>query len=393
MKLSRNTRLMAHRKPRRVTNEPAPVNPTVMRASTLAYDSVADLNAARARRTTQQTLSYGARGTSTTQALEDALTDLEGGARTQLYPTGLAAIAGVLLSTLKPGDHLLITDAAYTPARQLVNKMLGPMGIDCEFYAANGHDLASRIRADTRMVYAELPGSLLFEMTDFPKLVAAAKAVNALVVVDNTWASGWLFNPLHHGADVSILAVTKYIGGHSDLVMGAAVCNEQAYRAVGDGAALMGQTCSPDDAYLALRGLRTLGARLAVHGEQALSVARWLEQQSPVSRVHCPMLESDPGHTLWKRDFNGGNGLLTIELKDPSIPKRDTFIDALKLFVIGASWGSFESLSLPADPQASRSVDQADVSGTYVRLHVGLESVDDLLADLTQAFAAAEHVS
>ena len=294
---------------------------------------------------------------------------------------------------LKPGDHLLITDAAYTPARQLVNKMLLPMGIDCEFYAANGKDLANRIRPNTRMVYAELPGSLLFEMIDFQALVETAKAVNAIVVVDNTWASGWLFNPLHHGADVSILAVTKYIGGHSDLVMGAAVCNEKSYRAVGDGAALMGQTCSPDDAYLALRGLRTLSARLAIHGEQALSVARWLEQQAPVRRVYCPMLESDPGHALWKRDFNGGNGLLTIELKDPSIPKRDAFINSLRLFVIGASWGSFESLSLPAEPQASRSVDQTSTIGAFVRLHVGLESVDDLLADLNQAFAAAERIS
>lgn len=391
MKLSRTTRLLTRQKTARKFAEPKPVNPPVMRASTLVYKTVADLQATRARRASEQILSYGARGTATTQALEDALTDLEGGVRTQLYPTGLAAIAGVLLAMLKPGDHLLITDAAYTPARSLVNEMLQTMGIDCEFYAADGSDLADRIRPDTRMVYAELPGSLLFEMIDFDKLVNLAKSVGASVVVDNTWASGWLFNPLRRGADVSILAVTKYIGGHSDLVMGAAVCNEAAYQQVGHGAALLGQTCSPDDAYLALRGLRTLASRLALHEQHALEVATWLQAQPQVRQVYCPMLPSDPGHQLWKRDFNGGNGLLTIEFKDPSIEKRDAFVDALLLFAIGASWGSFESLSLPADPQASRSVNQSGTSGAFVRLHVGLESVSDLIADLTQALTKAEN--
>jgi len=389
MKTTRPTPLMAHPRTDQTVIEPKPVNPTVMRASTLVYETVADLKATRKRRLTEQCLSYGARGTSTNHALEDALTALEGGARTQLYPTGLAAISGVLIGTLRPGDHLLITDAVYSPARQLANEILQAIGVDCEFYAADGRDLADRIRPDTRMVYAELPGSLLFEMIDFQKLVSLAKSVGAMVVVDNTWASGWLFNPLHHGADVSILAVTKYIGGHSDLVMGAAVCTEAAYEQIGRAAAVMGQTCSPDDAYLAMRGLRTLDARLTMHGEHALEVATWLQNQSEISRVYCPMLENDPGHGLWKRDFKGGNGLLTIQFKDSSLVRRDAFIDALKLFAIGASWGSFESLSMPADPRASRSVDHSGDGGAFVRLHVGLESVDDLLADLTQALACA----
>jgi cysteine-S-conjugate beta-lyase len=364
-----------------------PVNPPVMRTSTVVFDTVAQWRAARENRKTGQVLSYGARGTETTFALENALTQLEGGWRTKLYPTGLAAAAAVLLACLRPGDHVLITDAVYLPVRALCTELLQPMGIDCEFYAADGRDIESRLRPQTRLIYAEVPGSLFNEMADLAALAALAARSGALLAVDNTWASGWLFNPLAHGADISILAVTKYIAGHSDVMMGAAVCNQRAFARVAGTSDAMGQTASPDDAALALRGLRTLGARLALHQQNAMAIAQWLQQRPEVKRVLYPALPTDPGHAIWRRDFRGANGLLTLELEDRRVERRDAFIDALRLFGIGASWGGFESLALPVEPGAARSIDDWSGRGCFVRLHIGLEDPDDLVADLAQAFA------
>jgi cystathionine beta-lyase len=392
MTSSRSTQLVQAGRPTHGTGA-RPVNPPVMRTSTVAFDSVAAWRAAREQRRTRQVLSYGARGTATTFSLEDALTQLEGGARTKLFPTGLAAAAAVLLACLKPGDHLLITDAVYQPVRTLCDELLRPLGIDYEFYAADGSDVAARLRPQTRLVYAEVPGSLFNEMLDLPRLAREVRAHDALLAVDNTWASGWLFNPLAHGADISILAVTKYIAGHSDVMMGAAVCGERAYPRVASTSEAMGLTASPDDAALALRGLRTLGARLALHGGNALAVAQWLQQQPQLARVFHPALPGDPGHALWRRDFRGANGLITLELHDPRTERRDAFIDALRLFAIGSSWGGFESLALPVEPAAARSVSSFDGRGSFVRLHVGLEDPGDLIEDLAQAFESAAAVA
>lgn len=367
-----------------------PVNPPVMRTSTVVFDTVADWRATREKRQTEQTLSYGARGTETTFALENALTDLEGGWRTKLYPTGLAAAGMVLLACLRRGDHLLITDAVYQPVRTLCAELLQRAGIDCEFYAADGSDLAARVRFNTRVIYAECPGSLLNEMIDLRQVAEIARSTGALLAVDNTWASGWLFNPLAHGADVSILAVTKYIAGHSDVMLGAAVCNERAFASVAHMADAMGQTVSPDDAALALRGLRTLGARLTMHQRHALDVARWLQSRPEVAHVFYPALPEDSGHALWQRDFRGANGLMTIELVDPSVARSERFIDGLRLFGIGASWGGFESLAIPADPVGARSVTDWSGRGPFVRLHIGLEDPEDLIADLSASFDAMD---
>ena len=320
---------------------------------------------------------------------KNALTQLEGGFRTKLYPTGLAAVATVLLACLRPGQHVLFSDAVYQPVRALCADILIPFGIECEFYAADGRDLEQRLRPNTRLIYAEVPGSLFNEMADLHQIVALAKRNGALVAVDNTWASGWLFNPVAHGADISILAVTKYVGGHSDVMMGAAICNERAFAVLGPFSESLGQTTSPDDAALALRGLRTLGARMAVHERSAVAVTDWLLTQPGVARVFYPALDSDPGHALWKRDFSGANGLLTVEFKSRAIEKRDAFLDALRLFGIGASWGGYESLSIPVDPVSARTVTDWSNRGAMVRLHIGLEDVTDLIGDLAQAIIAA----
>jgi cystathionine beta-lyase len=388
MTRSRLTRLVQTGRPLHGSGT-RPVNPPVMRASTVVFDTVADWRATRELRQTRQVLSYGARGTETTFALENALAELEGGWRAKLYPTGLAAAAAVLLACLRPGDHLLITDAVYQPVRALCAELLQPLGIACEFYAADGSDIAQRLRPETCLVYAEVPGSLFSEMIDLPRLAHLARESGALLAVDNTWASGWLFNPLAHGADISILAVTKYIAGHSDVMMGAAVCNERAYPAVARASEALGQTASPDDAALALRGLRTLGARLRQHEQHALAVAQWLQGAPEVAQVFYPALPDHPGHGLWRRDFSGANGLMALELRERSPQRRDACIDALRLFGIGASWGGFESLALPVEPGSARSVADWSGRGCFVRLHIGLEDPADLIADLAQAFAAA----
>jgi cystathionine beta-lyase len=342
---------------------------------------------ARARRDDERLLTYGARGTETAFALEKALVELEGGYRAQLFSTGLAAIAITLLAYLRPGDHLLITDAVYGPVRRICDDMLKRQGISFDYYAADGSDLNVMVRSNTRMIYAECPGSLVYEMVDLPALAKLAQSRGILVAIDNTWASGWLYNPLALGADISILAVTKYISGHSDVVMGAVVTNEKAWKPLGHMSDTVGQVASPDDAYLALRGLRTLAARLEVHQKNALAVAEWLSQRPEVRRVYCPALPTHPGHEIWKRDFSGTNGLVSFEVSDANAKQVDALIDSLELFGIGSSWGGYESMALPVDLVGTRTV--ADWSGhhTVVRLHIGLEDQVDLIADLDQGFA------
>ncbi len=367
----------------------APVNTPLVRASTVLFDSVGAMRDARARRDEERVFSYGARGTPTTFALEDAVSELEGAYRTRLFPTGLAAIGMVLLSYLKPGDHVLMSDSVYEPTRNLVTSFLAPYGIRSSFFAADGSGIEELFEADTRLVYAECPGSLVYEMCDLPRLAALAHARGALLAADNTWGSGLQYRPLALGADISTMAATKYLGGHSDVMMGTVATTEAAWRPLNERCDAFGMTVSPDDAWLVLRGMRTLSARLQVHERHALEVAHWLEARPEVATVFCPALPQHPGHHLWKRDCKGTNGLLSIELQ-PGIGNAavERFVDALTLFGRGSSWGGYESLVAWTNMRAARSVTDWSGRGAVVRLHIGLESPADLTADLARGFAA-----
>jgi cystathionine beta-lyase len=368
----------------------APVNPPLVRASTVVFDSVAAMRDARARRGEERVFSYGARGTPTTFALEDAVSELEGGYRTRLFPTGLAAIGMVLLSYLKPGDHVLMSDSVYEPARQLVHSFLDPYGIRCSFFAADGSGIEALFEPATRLVYAECPGSLVYEMCDLPKLAALAHARGALLAADNTWGSGLQYRPLALGADISLMAATKYLSGHSDVMMGTVATTREAWHALNERCDAFGMTVSPDDAWLVLRGIRTLSARLRLHEQHALEVARWLQARPEVATVFCPALPTHPGHDLWRRDCSGTNGLLSFELRPEIAPTAvERLVDALSLFGRGSSWGGYESLVAWANMRAARSVSDWSARGAVVRLHVGLEAPADLVADLGRGFAAA----
>jgi cystathionine beta-lyase len=368
----------------------APVNPPLVRASTVVFDSVAAMRDARARRGEERVFSYGARGTPTTFALEDAVSELEGGYRTRLFPTGLAAIGMVLLSYLKPGDHVLMSDSVYEPARQLVHSFLDPYGIRCSFFAADGSGIEALFEPATRLVYAECPGSLVYEMCDLPRLAALAHARGALLAADNTWGSGLQYRPLALGADISLMAATKYLSGHSDVMMGTVATTREAWRALNERCDAFGMTVSPDDAWLVLRGIRTLSARLRLHEQHALEVARWLQARPEVATVFCPALPTHPGHDLWRRDCSGTNGLLSFELRPEIAPAAvERLVDALSLFGRGSSWGGYESLVAWANMRAARSVSDWSARGAVVRLHVGLEAPADLVADLGRGFAAA----
>jgi cystathionine beta-lyase len=364
------------------------VNTPVTRASTYVFESVSQWRQTRAAREEQRIASYGARGTDSTFALEDALVELEGGHRAQLFPTGQAAIAALMLGLLQPGDHVLVTDAVYEPVRRLCANHLRRLGIHVEFYLPDGSDIASRLRPETKLIYAECPGSLAFEMMDLPAVAQLARQHGCLLAVDNTWGSGLLYRPLSLGADISVLAATKYLGGHADVMMGALVTNERAWKAVHAASVDFGQTVGADDAFLVLRGLRSLAPRLQMHERHAMLAARWLEQQPQIARVICPALPSHPGHDIWRRDFHGTNGLLSVEFrKEFTQTDIEATIDRLRLFGVGASWGGFESLVVPADMTRARTVCDWSQRGRVVRLHIGLENPEDLIADLRQALA------
>lgn len=366
-----------------------PVNPPLVRASTVLFDSVAQQREMRARRDGERLFTYGARGTPTTFALEDLVCELEGGWRARLFPTGLAAIAMTLLSYLRPGDHVLMSDSVYEPARQLARSFLAPYNIRCTFFAADGGDIEGKFEADTRMVYAECPGSLVYEMCDLPRLATLARARGALLVADNTWGTGCQYRPLALGADVSIMAATKYLSGHADVMMGTVATTQQAWQPLAERSDAFGMTVSPDDAWLVLRGARSLAARLAMHERHGLQVAHWLQARGEVATVFCPALPGDPGHALWQRDCKGSNGLVSFELQPGFSPAAaERLIDRLELFGIGASWGGYESLATLADMRRARSVADWSGRGQVIRLHVGLEDPADLTDDLARGFAA-----
>jgi cystathionine beta-lyase len=364
------------------------VNVPVTRLSTVLFDNLAQMRDARARRDHERVLSYGARGNPTAFALEDLVTELEGGYRTRLFGTGLAAVAQVFLAYLRPGDHVLITDAVYAPVRRLAREFLQPFGIQVSYFAPDGRDLQAQLQANTKMIYTEVPGSLLYDLCDLPAIAALCKPRGILLAVDNTWGSGYLYRPLTLGADISIIALTKYLSGHSDVVMGSVCTREDVWPALASMSDNFGATVSPDDAYLVLRGARTLAPRLEVHERQALEVAHWLQAHPLVKRVFHPALPDHPDHALWRRDFTGSNGLLSFELNEADTTAYvERFIDALQLFGLGASWGGFESLITVADTQDRNSA--ADCSlNPVLRLHIGLEDVAALIADLQRGFGA-----
>lgn len=386
------TRLVgAGRKPEwtRMPDRPgAIVNPPVWRASTILFDDVAHLRAAG--RDTHEALYYGRRGTPTAWALADALTEMEqGGAGTMLYPSGVAAIMGALLAVVKPGDQLLMVDSAYDPSRAMCNGLLADFGVETVFYdPLIGGGIADLITDRTAAIFMESPGSLTFEVQDVPAIVAVARARDVATIIDNTWATPLYFPAIEHGVDISVIACTKYIVGHSDVMMGSVTANARWWPRIRARAYGLGQTVSADDAALALRGLRTLDIRLARHHASALIVAEWLATRPEVRRVLHPALPDCPGNALWARDFRGATGLFSFVLAGGGEAARAAFIDALSLFGIGYSWGGFESLALPVDPARYRTARPWEEAGPAVRLHIGLEDADDLIRDLERGFAA-----
>lgn len=368
------------------------VNPPVWRASTHLYDTVGDLRAAGGR-DTHHRLFYGRRGAPTQWSLAEALTELEPGAEaTFLYPSGVAAIAAALLSVLSPGDELLLTDSAYDPTRSMATGLLKRFGISTRFYdPLIGAGIADLIGERTRAIFMESPGSLTFEVQDVPAIVAAARARGVTTLLDNTWATPLHFRAIEQGVDLSILACTKYVVGHSDVMLGSVTATAPHWRKLRETSFQLGQVVSPDDAWLGSRGLRTMAVRLAHHQASALKIAQWLEGRPEVDRVLHPALPSCPGHGIFTRDFRGSSGLFSFVLAGGGEAARAALIDGLRHFGIGYSWGGFESLAIPVDPGNYRTATRPDFAGPVVRLQIGLEDSDDLIADLAaglERFAA-----
>lgn len=357
------------------------VNPPLWRASTHLYESVAEM---RARgRDTHHKLFYGRRGAPTQWSLAEALTELEPGAGgTFLYPSGVAAIAAALLSVLSPGDELLCTDSAYDPTRSFATGFLARFGVKTRFYdPLIGAGITELIAPNTRAILMECPGSLTFEVQDVPAIVAAARARGVVTLLDNTWATPLLFPAMAHGVDLSILAGTKYVSGHSDVMIGSVTAAPDHWAALRDTSLQLGQVASPDDAWLAARGLRTMAVRLEAQGASALAIAEWLATQPEVVRVLHPALPDFPGNALFTRDFLGASGLFGVVLKG-SDKGRVALLDGLELFGLGYSWGGYESLAIAADPARYRTATVCDLGGQLVRLSIGLEDPADLIADL-----------
>ena len=370
----------------------AVVNPPVWRASTHLYENVAALEAGGDKNEDGRFF-YGRRGAPTQWSLAEALTELEPGAHgTMLYPSGVAAISCALLSILQPGDVLLMSDNAYDPSRSFADGFLKKWGEETRYFDPMiGAGIADLFCDRTRAILIESPGSLTFEVSDIPAICAAAKAHKGkreiVTLLDNTWATPYFFTALDKGVDLTILAATKYVVGHSDVMAGSVTATKRHWQTLRSTAQTLGQVLSPDDAYLAARGLRTMAVRLKAHDAAALDIAQWLATRPEVSTVLHPALPSCPGHAIWKRDFTGSSGLFSFVLKG-DWDQAAKFVDALELFGIGYSWGGFESLACPKRPEQYRSAVAWACDGTVIRLQIGLENVDDLKADLERGFAA-----
>lgn len=353
------------------------VNTPVYRGSTVLFPTLALL------KSRQQPYTYGRRATPTTSALEAAINNLTGGAQTLLTSSGLCAVSTALLAFVEAGDHILVTDSVYQPTRAFCDKMLKRLGVETTYYdPALGSAIAGLVRPSTRLIFAESPGSQTFEVQDIPALAGVARAKNLWLIADNTWASPLFCKPLALGADVSIEAATKYIVGHADAMLGIVTGTARAAKHLDIAKEGLGTSPGSEETYLALRGLRTLDVRLNRHMQSALDVARWLETRPEVARVIHPALESHPGHSFWTRDFTGASGLFAFVLKPVSEKALAAFVDHLRFFGMGYSWGGYESLILPFDPEPYRTATRWEDEGPALRLHIGLENVDDLKADL-----------
>ena len=361
------------------------INPPVVHGSTVLYPTAEDLHAHRGE------FRYGRQGTPTTKALQQAMMALEGPqcAGVGLVPSGLSAISTALLSVLKAGEHLLVCDNVYRPSREFCDDLLARYGVETTYFdPLVGADVAKLFKPNTAAVLIEAPGSQTFEMPDVPAIAAVAHARGALVIDDNTWATPLYRRPLEQGVDISLQAATKYIGGHSDVLFGTISANAKAWPLVRETIWQLGLCAGPDDIFLALRGLRTLAVRLAQHQRSGLEIARWLASRPEVMKVFYPALESDPGHAIWKRDFTGACGLFSIVLKPAPQKAVDALLNAVSLFGMGYSWGGFESLIIPFDCDGYRTATSWAPGGPALRLHIGLENVGDLKADLERGFAA-----
>lgn len=363
------------------------VTPPVWHGSTILFDTVEELRGSRPNLGEYQ---YGRNGTPTQWALSEALTALEpGAASTRLYPSGVAAVSAAILSVVSAGDEILVIDTAYAPTRSFCDGMLKRFGVTTRYYdPALGAGIADLFTDKTRAVFLESPGSLTFEVQDLPAVIAACKARGIATILDNTWATPLYLPAIALGCDLSVLACTKYIGGHSDVMMGSVTATAEYAARLNKTSQALGHVVAPDDAFLALRGLRTLAIRMARHQDSGLKVANWLADQPQVARVLHPALPSCPGHDYWKRDFKGAAGLFAFVLKGGDSAARDRLIESLSLFGIGFSWGGFESLATPSDPIGLRSATRWQAEGPAIRISIGLEEADDLIADLAQALGA-----
>lgn len=363
------------------------VNPPVFRASTMLFETMEELNFA-AKNKANGEMFYGRRGGPTHFAFQAAIAELEGGVGTALYPSGSAAINGALMSFLKAGDHLLMVDNAYEPTRSLCDSLLANFGIETTYYdPLIGAGIRELIQPNTKVLYLESPGSITMEIQDVPTLSGIAKENNIIVMLDNTWASPINSRPFDMGVDISIQAATKYIVGHSDVMMGTATANEEHWPQLRENSYLLGQCTSPDDVYLASRGLRTLGVRMAQHEKNALKVANWLATRPEVDHLRHPAFPTCPGHEFFERDFSAANGLFSFVLKEGDVASVTALIENMSHFKMGFSWGGYESLILGVfGIDKMRTVTQWDSSKPLIRLHIGLENPDDLIADLEAAF-------
>ena len=368
------------------------VNPPVYHASTITFPSVAAWD--EAHKPDYKGYVYGRYGTPTHRAFCQAVAAMEGGHGAIAFPSGFAAVVGAILAFVKTGDHILMVDSAYFPNRRLCDNFLKSMGIETTYYdPLIGGGIKDLIRPNTKIVYTESPGTGTFEIQDIPTIAAEAHKKGCVVLMDNTWSGGLYFNAFKHGVDVSIQAATKYIVGHSDAMLGTTTCTEATLPAVETAFKALGYSVGPDDIYLGLRGLRTIHVRLRGHQENAIKVATWLEGRPEVARVLFPALPSFPGHNLWKRDFTGASGLFSVLLKERPKPAVDAFLDAMKIFRMGASWGGYESLALPVSNVLHRSAVPWTETGALIRLHIGLEDADDLIADLEIGLAQLTKVA
>jgi len=358
------------------------VNPPVVHASTVLYPDYETM------RTRNQKYTYGTRGTPTTDALCELIDELEGSAGTVLVPSGLAAVTIPLLAFVSGGDHILVLDACYLPTREFCDVVLARMGVEVEYYDPTiGAGIADLIRDNTSVIFTESPGSNTFEIQDIPAIVAAAKAREVITMIDNTWATPLLFKPLDFGVDISIHALTKYPSGGSDLVLGSVSANEKCWKQLHKHHGILGCCAAPDDTYLVLRGMRTMGMRLREHEKNALEIANWLEAHPAVDSVLHPALPSHPQHDLWKRDFNGSSGLFGFTLNTDDMEKAARFYDALDIIGRGYSWAGYESLAVLVN-RSDRTIAKGPDGGVLVRLSVGLEDPEDLKADIEQALRA-----